>query len=111
MFNIIVKYIVGGAIKIGHLIDGMCIKSYIYQVIVIINLETDRLKHANEDDEDEDGLNPFKWILLPHVGKKKSNKMQSGSRWVCGQKTEHLCQVSHHLLAFCLKFSCLIIYL
>ena len=41
MFNIIVKYIVGGAIKIGHLIDGMCIKSYIYQVIVIINLETE----------------------------------------------------------------------
>ena len=35
--------------------------------------------------------------------------MQSGSRWVCGQKTEHLCQVSHHLLAFRLKFSCLII--
>lgn len=37
--------------------------------------------------------------------------MQNGSKWVYGQKTEYICQISHHLLAFHWKISYLIILL
>lgn len=37
--------------------------------------------------------------------RKALNRVQSGSRCVCGQKMERLCQISHHLLAFHLQIS------